>query len=148
MSVTIRECRKEDIRKVLEIENISFEKPYSESLFKTFFAEFRRGFRIAESESRLVGYSIIFPYQNESSMILTSLAVDPNKRRGKIGTALLKDAIELSRNLGANRIVLQVAKDNLAAKILYSKFGFRDTRYLPNYYDAGKDALEMELVIE
>ena len=148
MSVTIRECRKEDIRKVLAIENASFDKPFSESVFKTFFAEFRQGFRIAQSQHRLVGYSIIFPYQNERSMVLTSLAVDPNKRQAKIGSVLLKDAIALSHNFGANRMILQVANDNLAAKKLYSKFGFRKIRDLPSYYGKGKDALEMELVIE
>lgn len=132
---------------MISIENTSFDKPFTESLFKTFFAEFRHGFRVAESRGRLVGYYIIFPFQNEDSMVLISLAVIPNKRRANIGSALLKDAIALSNNLEVERLILQVAKENLAAKNLYSKFGFRKIRDLHNYYGVGQDALEMELVI-
>lgn len=147
LSLTIRECRKEDIPKVLSIENASFDKPFTESLFRAFFAEFRQGFRVAICCDDLVGYSIIFPFRNEDSMVLTSLAVIPSNRRAKIGSALLKDAIALSNNLEVRRMILQVAKENVAAKDLYSKFGFRKTRDLHNYYGVGQDALEMEVAI-
>lgn len=145
--MSIRECRKEDFRNVLEIENASFSKPFSESLFKTFLAKFPRGFRIAESRGGLVGYSIIFPHQRDDTMVLISVAVDPDERRMKIGSTLLQDAITLAVDLGAKRMNLQVATENSAAKNLYSRFGFRKTRDLPDYYGIGKNALEMELLL-
>ena len=76
-----------------------------------------------------------------------SIAVDPTYRRAKIGSALLQDAISLASHLGAKCMILQVAKENFAAKSLYTKFGFIKTRILSNYYGEGKDALEMELSI-
>lgn len=142
----IREFKKEDIRKVLTIENASFDEPFSESLFKTFFAKFRRGFRIAESGDRLIGYSIIFPHQRSDSMILMSIAIDPNYRRRKLGLALLRDAITLATNLGAKHLILQVAKDNLPARNLYTKVGFKETQDLQNYYGKKRDGVEMELL--
>lgn len=145
LSVIIRECNEKDLCGVLLIENASFDKPFSESLFKELYINFRRGFRVAESANKLIGYSIIFPYRGGDTMILMSVAVDPDYRRKRIGSALLQDAISLAGNLGARRLILQVAKENLAANNLYIRFGFRQMKNLPNYYGAGKDGFEMAL---
>lgn len=144
LPMIIRECKKEDLQKVLVIENSSFDQPFSESLFKTFIAKFRPGFRIVESADRLIGYSIIFPHQRSDSMILMSIAIDPDYRRMKTGSALLWDAISLASNFGAKRMILQVAEDNLAARNLYTKVGFKQTQDLKDYYGKGRDGVEME----
>lgn len=145
MSLVIRECDRNDIQEVVRIENDSFDKPFPESLFRTFFSKFRKGFRVAESNGKLVGYSIIFPYKNHNSMVLMSLAVDSRFRRVKIGSALLQDSISLAANLGGTRVLLQVSKANDSAKDLYSRFGFVRIRDLPNYYGNGIDGIEMEV---
>ena len=143
----IRDCAIEDIPQVLEIENLSFDDPYPESLFISFLQRFPKGFRIAEIIDRLVGYSIVLPWKGQC-MIITSLAVHHDFKRSKIATGLLKDAISISRKHGMAQIVLQVAVGNTAAQKLYSKFGFVETRSIRNYYGNGRDGIEMELRLD
>ncbi|HVB12605.1 MAG TPA: N-acetyltransferase [Nitrososphaerales archaeon] len=140
----IRDCAIDDIPQVLGIENVSFDDPYPESLFISFLQRFPKGFRIAETIDRLVGYSVILPWKDRR-MIITSLAVHPDFKRTKIATTLLEDAVSIARKNGMTQITLQVAMDNTAAQKLYSKFGFVGTSIIKNYYGKGRDGIEMEL---
>ncbi|MHB1868787.1 MAG: GNAT family N-acetyltransferase [Nitrososphaerales archaeon] len=147
LPLVIRDCAIEDIPQVLEIENVSFDDPYPESLFVSFLQRFPKGFRIAEIIDRLVGYSIILPWKGQC-MIVTSLAVHPDFKRSKIATGLLEDAVSIARKNGMAQIALQVAVANTAAQKLYSKFGFVGTRSIRDYYGKGRDGIEMELRLD
>jgi len=147
LPLVIRDCEIDDIPQVLEIENVSFDDPYPESLFVSFLQRFPKGFRVAEIIHRLVGYSIILPWKGQC-MIITSLAVHPDFKRSKIATTLLEDALSIAIKNGTTQITLQVAIDNTAAEKLYSKFGFVGTSIIKNYYGKGKDGIEMELKLD
>jgi len=69
--------------------------------------------------------------------------------RGRgVARGLLTDLIGDARDLGAERMLLEVAADNSAAIGLYESFGFSTVSTRKAYYPDGGDALVMELSIE
>ena len=57
------------------------------------------------------------------------LAVVPGRRGGGVGRALLGAAEALARDAGCCKLTLEVQDDNLPARTLYERFGFRDVVY-------------------
>ncbi len=62
----------------------------------------------------------------EHGSSLWCLAVDPNCTRPGVGEALVRQLIEHFLSRGLNYLDLSVLHDNLQAKALYAKLGFRD----------------------
>lgn len=73
---------------------------------------------------------------------VTTLTVDPSRRRRGIASRLLLALLRAARDLGASAATLEVRADNRAAQRLYARFGFRPVGIRPGYYD-GEDALIM-----
>ena len=69
----------------------------------------------------------------DEAEILT-LAVHPDARRGGQGTRLVADGVAAASIRGADRIFLEVAEDNAAARALYARTGFVETGRRPRYY--------------
>lgn len=79
---------------------------------------------------------------------LDRIAVLPSSRGQGVATGLLTDLIDRARDLGAERMLLEVAADNTAAIGLYEAYGFDTISTRTGYYAGGVDALVMELTIE
>jgi GNAT superfamily N-acetyltransferase len=58
---------------------------------------------------------------------LSAVEVDPSCRRQGLGTAITLAACAQARRLGAGRMFLQVEKENMPARALYARAGFRDS---------------------
>lgn len=69
----------------------------------------------------------------DEAEILT-LAVRPTARRGGVGRALVIGAADFAAGLGAGRLFLEVAEDNVAARALYAAVGFREEGRRRAYY--------------
>lgn len=84
----------------------------------------------------------------DEAEILT-IGVRPSARRGGIGRHLVEQSIVKSAVLGAERMFLEVAESNKAARGLYASCGFKEVGRRKNYYqrsDASyEDALMMVL---
>ena len=65
-------------------------------------------------------------------MIIDCVEVDKMHRGVGIGTNLLKQAIKLAKKENVDSIELNVNKDNIVAKKLYEKMGFKITN--KDYY--------------
>jgi ribosomal-protein-alanine N-acetyltransferase len=79
----------------------------------------------------------------DEAEILTICAL-PGRRRIGVGRHLLADAIETLGTLGAKRLFLEVAIDNIPAIGLYQAFGFTEAGRRKGYYqgpDGPVDAL-------
>lgn len=68
---------------------------------------------------------------------ILTFCVRPLYRRRKIGELLLKQVMAASQQKGGKRIFLEVAADNVPARKLYERFGFKHTGNRPNYYRRG-----------
>ena len=79
---------------------------------------------------------------------LDRIAVLPASRGRGLARDLLTDLVDRARDLGAGRMLLEVAADNPAAIGLYEAHGFDTISTRRGYYAGGVDALVMQLDIE
>ncbi len=150
LEIQIRDCREADLRRVAEIEDLSFDDPYPYRLFVTFLLDFPEGFRVALTEDdMIVGYCILSHSARPKTLMISSIAVHPDFRRHRIGKSLLSDCLTIARKLSdldsIKMIVLQVALVNTTAQSLYREFGFKYDRKLPDYFGEGRDGILMQL---
>lgn len=69
----------------------------------------------------------------DEAEILT-LAVPPAARRKGVATALVETAARRAALVGAGRLFLEGAEDNLAARALYTRLRFEPVGRRPRYY--------------
>lgn len=137
----IREFRPKDLRRVYEIEEMSFSNPYEIEMLKQLF-DIGAGFLIAQISDYIVGY-IIFWIKKENQGHIVSLAVDENYKRQNIGSKLMKAAIDVFKNFEIKRINLEVKTQNKEAIYFYKSIGFSCDEKILNYYENGDNAFKM-----
>merc|ERR1712166_1241805 len=76
---------------------------------------------------------------------IAMLAVDKSYRKLKIGTTLVRKAIEQMIEDGADEVVLECEETNKAALSLYHSLGFVRDKRLHKYYLSGSDAFRLKL---
>ncbi|MEE1155779.1 MAG: ribosomal protein S18-alanine N-acetyltransferase [Methanobrevibacter sp.] len=141
----IREFTPADLKRVFEIENMSFSQTYGINTFEGLY-DMGVGFLVAEEEGYVIGYIIFWiKYENQGHII--SLAVDKRYRRLKAGTRLLSKAIRILMMFDIANIYLEVNEKNTGAYEFYRGFNFKVDRIVPNYYDGGDGAIIMYLPI-
>ena len=139
----IAQMRRRHLKGVLAIERQVYPRPWSPNLF---LAEMRnqkdRAYFVALEGRAVIGYGGLLSYGDEAH--ITTIAVDPDYQRRKIGSRLLLELIERARALDAVAISLEVRVTNWAAQRLYGRFGFRPVGVRKNYYqEVNEDALVM-----
>ncbi|HZH59091.1 MAG TPA: ribosomal protein S18-alanine N-acetyltransferase [Metabacillus sp.] len=135
--------RKEDIDEVYQIECQSFSAPWTkESLYYELEQNLFAKYVVVELEEQVIGYCGLWVIMDDAQ--ITNIAVHPDYRGRKIGEALLRFAIQLSREMKAKRLSLEVRVSNHIAQSLYKKAGFEPGGIRKNYYtDNQEDALVM-----
>jgi [ribosomal protein S18]-alanine N-acetyltransferase len=147
LPVSVDDMRIADIAQVHEIERLSFATPWPAHAFE----QELRGNRLARyvvartrdgDEERVVGYAGVWLMVDEAH--ITTFGVHPEWRRQGIGRRLLLSLFDLSADLRAARMTLEVRVSNVAAQALYRRFGFAIAGTRTRYYtDDGEDAFVM-----
>ena len=83
-----------------------------------------------------------FVRQTADEAELLSIGVLKNTRKSGIGSRLLAGVTDRVRSAGAKYLFLEVAEDNLAARTLYARAGFKQTGRRKGYYE--KDATSVD----
>ena len=142
----VRKFKPNDLKRVYEIENMSFDQSYGINMFQQLY-EMGVGFLVAEDNGYVVGYVIFWlKYENQGHII--SIAVDKNYRRRNVGTRLLVKAISILSLLKLNTIYLEVRENNSGAVEFYKTSGFKIDRVVPGYYGDGDGAVIMYLSLK
>jgi ribosomal-protein-alanine N-acetyltransferase len=143
LSVHIVPMRRRHLRSVLRIEAETHPRPWSLSLFMSEMAlRSSRAYYVARVDGFVVGYAGLMMSADEGH--ITTIAVDPNWHRRKIGTRLLLVAAREAIRRGATALTLEVRMSNKPAQELYRAFGFRPAGVRRNYYaETNEDALVM-----
>jgi ribosomal-protein-alanine N-acetyltransferase len=141
--VHIVPMRRRHLRSVLRIEAETHPRPWSLSLFMSEMAlRNSRAYYVARVDGFVVGYVGLMMSTDEGH--ITTIAVDPNWHRRKIGTRLLLVAAREAIRRGATALTLEVRMSNRAAQELYRQFRFRPAGVRKNYYvETNEDALVM-----
>jgi ribosomal-protein-alanine N-acetyltransferase len=139
----IGEMRREDIAAVHEIERLSFRTPWPSYAFEQELASNRLArYLVVHVGELLVAFAGLWLMADEAH--ITTFAVHPDWRRRGIAQRLMVALVELSLEIGAQRMTLEVRASNEAAQALYRRFGFVDVGRRPRYYtDDNEDALIM-----
>ena len=133
----VRKFKPNDLKRVYEIENMSFNQSYGIKMFQQLY-EMGVGFLVAEEDGYVIGYVLFWiKYENQGHII--SIAVDKNYRRLKAGTQLLIRAISVLSLLNLDTIYLEVNENNTGAVEFYKTFNFKIDRVVPGYYEDGAD---------
>ena len=137
----VRKFKPNDLKRVYEIENMSFNQSYGIKMFQQLY-EMGVGFLVAEEDGYVIGYVLFWiKYENYGHII--SIAVDKNYRRLKAGTKLLLRAISVLSLLNLDTIYLEVNENNTGAVEFYKTFNFKIDRVVPGYYEDGAGAILM-----
>lgn len=131
-AVTIRSAEKEDLSRVLEVENASFPLPWSPSSFRSLLELDRVFFLVAELDGQVVGHGVLWWVGEEGE--LANIAVDPEVRRAGVARRLLEELVDRARRAGVEHVFLEVRVSNDAATKLYRSLGFREVGQRRNYY--------------
>jgi len=142
----IREFKRQDLKRVLEIELASFDDPYPANVLVDIY-NLGAGFLVAQEDNIVVGY-IIFWIRFEDEGHIISLAVDRKFYRKKIGSQLVETALEIFKKYNVKNIRLEVRKGNHKARKFYQKLGFVEKTHLFEYYEDGENAVVMERLLE
>lgn len=96
---------------------------------------------IAETGGGPVGHAVVSVAGDIGE--LQRIAVDAAARRTGAGSALLARVVDLAREQGADRLLLEVREDNAAARSFYEAKGFAEIDRRPRYYRDGAAAVVM-----
>lgn len=92
---------------------------------------------IADDGKAGVGFTQLYPSFSSTRMmrtfILNDLFVIPEARKRGVAKALLSAAVEYARQIGALRLSLSTANDNLNAQALYEAEGWIKEAYFVGY---------------
>ena len=141
--LVIGRMRRRHLKGILAIERQVYPRPWSPSLFLAEMSEqSNRTYLVARLGRDVVGYAGMICYGDEAHV--TTIAVDPDHHRRKIGTRLLLDLIHAAVDMGARAVSLEVRVSNWGAQRMYGRFGFRPVGVRKNYYqETNEDALIM-----
>ncbi|WP_455368950.1 ribosomal protein S18-alanine N-acetyltransferase [[Eubacterium] cellulosolvens] len=137
--IRIIEFEQRHLEKICEIENSSFPEPFSDHYLADLGKLYSDTFLIAEWNYDAVGY--IVAKTDCSRAHILSIAVENKWRRKQIGFILLQMLIIKLKSKRINEIILEVEKNNIPAKKLYERIGFKLIKEIKNYYLNGEDAL-------
>jgi [ribosomal protein S18]-alanine N-acetyltransferase len=146
MRVKIRDACGRDLPRIVEIERLAFDHPWSR---ESFVRELRLPFSrtvvavIDGPPETVAGYLCRWLVADECHVL--NVAVDPATRRVGIAARLMEAAITEARRHRARLVTLEVRRSNLSARGLYRKLKFEERRLRKNYYGSGEDAIVMEL---
>ena len=139
-AVEIRRLTYADLPQVVAIERRAFTTPWSLAMFVLELSKPSGICLAAVVETELAGYIVCSRY--DTVWHVMNVAVDPDRRRRGIATALIQALLD---RIGDDaQVTLEVRRSNAGALTLYERFGFRSAGVRPRYYaDNGEDAVIM-----
>jgi ribosomal-protein-alanine N-acetyltransferase len=142
VAVEIRRLELADLNAIESIEQRAYRTPWSRSMFASELAKPTSICLGAFEGSELVGYIVNSRYVDAWHVM--NVAVDPDRQRRGIATALLEHLFDLTREDERRGYTLEVRVSNEDAIRLYEKLGFESRGLRRGYYtDNREDALIM-----
>lgn len=133
----------QDVSRVYQISYECFSEPWSLESIEKEVDNSVAEYLVAECSEGVIGYAGLWHVLDEGEII--NIAVDPKRRRNKVGEQLVNELIKKAKNYALEVIHLEVRESNSAALALYKKFGFYEIAKRKNYYHKPtEDAIIME----
>lgn len=129
----LRPLADSDLSEVIAIEEDVYNFPWSRQIFSDCL---RVGYSCWAyiKHSELVGYAILSVAVGEAHLL--NICVHTKHQGQGLGEQFLNELFEISREMGAENLFLEVRPSNLAAVGLYRKMGFKQIGQRKDYYPA------------
>lgn len=95
---------------------------------------------------KISGYMLILRAKNRPAR-LYSIAIDKGCRGQGFGKLLFQAGMDALREYGEKKLLLEVDANDRTTVSFYEKRGFKTTRRLPAYYEDGRDAFKMQVLL-
>ena len=100
---------------------------------------------LAEEGGQVCGYACLFTLFETADLM--NIAVDEPFRGRGIACRLIEALHKNAKELGAERVMLEVRVSNAPAIALYKKYGYEKIAVRKNYYGNGEDADIMQKML-
>jgi len=128
----------------MEIEKVSFPKPWPKSYFKKLYKKYPDDFIVVEISNKIIGYILGYKKSDWTGSIKT-ISVDPSFRHQGVGKELVNFTLNKLRGKEVKEVFLHTRTKNRAASLFYKNLGFKILKTIKNYYPNGDDAYLMKL---
>jgi ribosomal-protein-alanine N-acetyltransferase len=137
----IRRADEADLPAILQIEQASFESPWSLDYFKHELFNPITHFYVIENDHMVLGYIVSWLIVDE--LHIANVAIHPQFRKAGLGSKLLNYVLEMGQKQRVKSVTLEVNEKNLPAINLYARFNFKPIGRRLKYYENRDDALIM-----
>ena len=141
MTMAYRTMKKEDIAEVFLIDQACFKHNWSSDSYQKEMDNILATYLVALDEDKIIGFSGYWLIVDEAH--ITNIAVLKAYRKKGVGQALLDRMREMSRDLGCDKMTLEVREDNYPAISFYEKNDFVTEGIRLDYYGKNSHALIM-----
>jgi len=146
-AITLRPMQAGDLATVMDIEQVSYTMPWTESTFRGLLRRRDADLVVADAVGRVVGYAVAWSVVDQCE--LGNVAVSADWRGLGIGRSLVLEVLQLARGRDVGEVFLEVRPSNPVAQRLYASLGFRLVGRRKNYYfEPVEDALVMRLGLD
>ena len=142
--LTVEPMRRRHLKRVIEIEDQVYPRPWTHRTFVSELGHVRAGTRhylVAYVGDVLVGYAGMMFVGDDAH--ITNVAVDPAWQGRGVATELMLDLSLVAHDRGCAAMTLEVRHTNVAAQHLYRRFGFAPVGVRKKYYENTDDAIVM-----
>lgn len=141
MQIKINKMNIDDLNKISPVLLKEFDDFWNYNIFKSELENENSKYVVAKNNDEIVGFAGIWISIDEAHV--TNIVTKKDLRKNGIGSTLLEELINLSKNLNLVSITLEVNENNLDAIKLYEKFGFEKLGIRKKYYNNTYNALIM-----
>lgn len=144
-SLEMRAMRREDLLRVSELEQASYDFPWSQGIFGDCLKAGHPSWVLC-LDRQIIGYGILSVGAGEAHVL--NVCIAPDQRGQGFGRHLMKRLLDIARWNAAERVFLEVRPSNPNAQALYASLGFHQIGRRPRYYPAREgreDAIVMAL---
>jgi ribosomal-protein-alanine N-acetyltransferase len=142
--LVIEPLRRRHLTEILAIEQVSYPKPWTRSVFLSEI-ELARGkeryYIVARVGVEVAGYAGLMFVVGDAHV--TNIAVAPDRQRRGVATRLLAELAWVAIDRGCEAMTLEVRVSNVGAQALYRRFGFVPAGVRQRYYENTEDAIVM-----
>ena len=141
-NVQISKMTISDLKEIEDVLMSDFDDFWSINTFRNELLNPNSKYIVAKLDNKIVGFAGIWKAVDD--VHITNIVTAKKYRRKHIGSILLHNLIKLAEaENGITSITLEVNSNNISAKNLYEKFGFRVAGLRKKYYNNKDDAIIM-----
>lgn len=129
---------------VVEIESAAFTTPWQAETFHGLIGRDGIVLLTMTDGDDVIGYAVLWCIVDQGE--LANIAIAEERRGRGLGAHLLRQALDVARERGVEKLFLEVRESNADALALYARFGFEQVGVRRRYYERPVEDAHVMLV--